>query len=105
VSGINILSSENLAPVYVVEHEIVCEGPIGTKPTESCLPHVAVCINHARHENTARSVDLHRALWYDKLPTNLSDMIVNDKNIAALDHSKRGINGQHGGVTKYHRTS
>src|SRR2546427_5392892 len=89
VSGINIFSTEDLTPIYVVEHEIVCEGPVGTKPTEGCLPHVAMCINHAWHENPAGGVDLHCALRNDKLPSNCSDAVVEDEDIAALDHSKR----------------
>src|SRR5206468_3202362 len=105
VSCINIFSTEDFAPVYIVEHEIVCESPVGPEPTEGCLPHMAMCINHAWHENTSGGVDLHRALRNDELPPNCSHAAVGDEDIAALDHSKRGVNGQHSGVTKHHRAS
>src|SRR6266702_2237136 len=105
VASINIFRTENLAPVQVVELEVVREGPVGTEPTECCLPHVAVRVNHAWHENAVGRVDLHRALRYGELPSNCSDAVVDHEDIAALDHSKRWVNGQHSGVTKYHRAS
>src|SRR5205085_12401568 len=105
VAGINIFGTENLAPVQVVELEVVGEGPVGAEPTEGCLPHMAVRVNHTWHENTPAGVDLHRAIRRIELPPDFSDAVVNDEDIAALDHAKRGVNGQHVGVTKYHRAS
>jgi hypothetical protein len=66
---------------------------------------MAVRVNHAWHENAAARVDLHRAIRRRELPPDFSNTVVNDEDIAALDHPKRGVNGQHGGVTKYHRAS
>src|SRR5438552_14877574 len=103
VAGINILGTEDLAPVQVVELEVVREGPVSAEPTEGRLPHVAVRVNHARHENAPARVDLRRAIRHSELPPDFSDAVVNNEDIAALDHAKRGVNGQHGGVTKYHR--
>ena len=103
VAGINIFGTENLAPVQVVELEVVREGPVGAEPTERRLPQMTVCVNHARHENAASRVDLRRAIRHSELPPDFSNAVVNDEDIAALDHAKRGVNGQHGGVTKYHR--
>src|SRR2546421_1040701 len=105
IAGINILRTEDLAPVQVVELEIVREGPVGTEPTECCLPHVAVRVNPARHENAVGRVDLYRAIRYDELSSNSRDAVVDDEGIAALDHPKRWVDGQHGGVTEYHRAS
>ena len=105
VAGINIFGTENLAPVQVVELEVVREGPVGAEPTERRLPHMTVRVNHARHENAASRVDLRRAIRHSKLPPDFSNAVVNDEDIAALDHAKGGVNGQHGGVTKYHRAS
>src|SRR5438309_11757360 len=64
---------------------------------------MTVRVNHARHENAASRVDLRRAIRHSELPRDFSDAVVNDEDIAALDHAKRGVNGQHSGVTKYHR--
>src|SRR6266699_1977248 len=103
VAGINIFGTENLAPVQVVELEVVREGPVGAEPTERRLPHMTVRVNHAWHENAAARVDLRRALWYDELLSNCHDAVVDDEDIAALDNPKRWVNGQYSGVTKYHR--
>src|SRR5438874_7036431 len=105
VAGINIFGTENLAPVQVVELEVVREGPVGAEPTERRLPHMTVRVDHARHENAASRVDLRRAIRHSELPPDFSNTVVNDEDIAALDHAKGGVNGQHGGVTKYHRAS
>src|SRR6266699_1528840 len=89
VAGINIFGTENLAPVQVVELEVVREGPVGAEPTERRLPHMAVCVNHAWHENAVGRADLHRALRYGELLSNFSDAVADDEDIAALDRSKR----------------
>ena len=88
VAGINIFGTENLAPVQVVELEVVREGPVGAEPTERRLPHMTVRVNHARHENAASRVDLHRAIRHSELPRDFSDAVVNDEDITALDHPK-----------------
>src|SRR6266699_1203263 len=93
VAGINILGTEDLAPVQVVELEVVREGPVGAEPTERRLPHVAVRVDHARHENTAARVDLHRAIRRGELPPDFSDAAVNDEDVAALNRPKRRVNG------------
>src|SRR5947209_12440242 len=85
VAGINIFGTENLAPVQVVELEVVREGPVGAEPTERCLPHMTVRVNHARHENAAARVDLHRAIRRIDLPPDFSNAVVNDEDIAALN--------------------
>src|SRR5437764_4241341 len=105
VAGINIFGTANLAPVEVVELEVVGEGPVSAEPTERCLPHMTVRVNHTWHENTPAGVDLQRAIRRSELPPDFSNAVVNDQDITALDHAKRGVNGQHGGVTKYHRAS
>src|SRR6266567_1895502 len=89
----------------VEELEVVREGPVGAEPTERRLPHMTVRVNHARHENAASRVDLRRAIRHSELPPDFSNAVVNDEDIAALDHAKRWVNGQHRGVTKYHRAS
>src|SRR5258708_17548513 len=88
VAGINIFGTENLAPVQVVELEIVLDGPVGAEPTERRLPHMTVRVNHARHENATGRVDLHRAFRRSELPPDVSNTVVNDEDIAALDHAK-----------------
>src|SRR5207248_4087416 len=88
VAGINIFGTEDLAPVQVVELEVVSEGPVGAEPTEGCLPHMAVRVNHTWHENTPAGVDLHRAIRHSELPPDFSDAVVNDEDITTLDHPK-----------------
>src|SRR5205085_804402 len=95
VAGINIFGTENLAPVEVVELEVVREGPVSAEPTERRLPHMTVGVNHTWHENTPAGVDLQRAIRRSELPPDFSDAVVNDQDITALDHAKRGVNGQH----------
>src|SRR6266702_1151280 len=85
VAGINIFGTEDLAPVQVVELEVVSEGPVGAEPTEGCLPHMAVRVNHTWHENTPAGVDLHRAIRHSELPPDFSDAVVNDEDITTLD--------------------
>src|SRR5579883_3591259 len=101
VSGVNIFTPEDIAPVQVVELKIVCEGPVGSIAAQRCLPHMAVCVNHPWHENTTGCVNLHRAIRRCQLASNSRDALVFNEDIAMFDHARRGVNGQHGSVTKY----
>lgn len=105
ISGINVLRTENLAPVQIIELEIVRERPVSTEPTKCGLPHVAMGVNHPRHEDTIRCVDLYCAIRHDELSSHSRNAVGYNEDIASLYHPKRRVNGQHRGVAEHHRTT
>ena len=102
ISGMHIFCAEEFAPVDVVVIEIVCEGPVCAVAAQRRLPHVAVGVYHARHQNAAAGVDLYRALWDGELTPDCRDALINDEDITVLDSPQRWVNRQHGGVAEHH---
>src|SRR5579884_278122 len=86
IPGKDVLGPEDLAPVQIIELEIVCERPVSPKSAQGRLPHMAVCVNHTRHENTIACIDLYCIIRSSELVPDSCNAIGDNEDIAALDH-------------------
>jgi hypothetical protein len=104
IPGVDVFGAEDLAPVEVIELEVICQCPVGSVAAQRCLPHVAMGIDHARHQDAASRVDLDSIIGHGEMLTNLRDAVISDENIAAGDDAARWVNGQDSGVAEHHGT-
>ena len=61
VARVDVLRAED-PPLEVVEDEVLRERPVGAVAAHRRLPHVAVRVDHARHDDAVGGVDLGRFL-------------------------------------------
>src|SRR5918994_1375182 len=81
VARVDVLRAEDLAPLEVVEDEVLGERPVGAVAAQRGLPHVPVGVDHARHHDAAARVDLGGALGYFETRTDGLDAVADDEDV------------------------
>jgi hypothetical protein len=100
VARVDVLGAEHLAVLQVVEDEVLAERPVAAVAAQRRLPHVAVGVDHARHQDAAGSVDLDRALGHLQAGSDAGDRVVDDEDVGVLEHAVR-LDGDHDGVAEH----
>lgn len=96
VAGVDVLGAELPAVFQVVPDEVLGEGPVGAVAAHRGLPHVAVRVDHARHHDAARGVDLHRPVGDRQSRTDRRDPVVHDEHVGVREDLALTVDGQHG---------
>lgn len=100
IARVDVLGAEDLAPVQVVEDEVLGQRPVRAEPAQRRLPHVPVCVDHARHQDAAGGVHHDRVLGCRQRVPDPLDALPAHQDVSALQQADRGIHGQHGGVAE-----
>src|SRR5262245_61723987 len=105
VPCIDVFRAEDLAPIQVVEVEVVSECPVGAIAAQRGLPHMAVRVDHAGHENTAAGINLDGAVRHSEFLANCSDVLIDDENVATVHQPDTWIDAHHDGVAEHYWTA
>ena len=105
VARVDVLRAEDLAPLEVVEDEVLGERPVGAVAAHRRLPHVAVGVDHARHDDPAGGVDLRRALRHLEPGADRRDLLADDEHVGIPEDVVRVVHGQHGPAAQHDRTA
>ena len=109
IAGEDILRAKVLAMLEVVPHEVLRQRPVRAVRAHRRLPHVAVGVDHARHDNAASRVDRKRVVGCLDVRADLLDHAPNNEHVALLQDAVRVIHGQdqpiaeHDGTTMFKR--
>ena len=103
VARVHVLGPEDLAPGEVVVDEVLGEGPVGAVAAHRRLPHVPVRVDHARHHDAARGVDLRGAGGDLEARSDRGDPLADDQHVGVVEDRVRVVHRQHGRVPEHDR--
>jgi hypothetical protein len=98
VAGVDVLGAERLAVLEVVPDEVLGEGPVGAVGAHRRLPHVAMGVDHARHDDAVGGVDLDRALGHRQAGADRLDPLADDEHVGVLQDRLAVVHGEDGAV-------
>ncbi len=105
IAGVHVLGAEEPAGLQVVPDEVLGERPIGAVAAHRGLPHVAVGVDHAGHDDAVRGVDDGGALGDVESGTDGGDAVVDDQHVGAREHPARRVHRQYRPASQDHRSS
>ena len=89
VARVDVLRTEDLAPLQVVEDEVLAECPVSAVAAQRGLPHVPVAVDEPRGQDAAARVDLEGALRHLERRADGLDRLAAHEDVAALDDAGR----------------
>ncbi len=102
VARVDVLGAEDLPVLQVVEDEVLAERPVAAVAAQGGLPHVAVGVDHAGHQDAAACVDLDGALRHRQGLAHRGDGVARDQHVAVEDHAG-GVDCDHDAVAEHDR--
>ena len=102
VARVDVLGAEDLPVLQVVEDEVLAERPVAAVAAQGGLPHVAVGVDHAGHQDAAARVDLDGALRHRQVLADRGDRVARDQHVAVEEHAGR-VDGDHDAVAEHDR--
>jgi hypothetical protein len=95
VARLHVLWAEDLAPLEVEPREVLRERPVGPVAAQRGLPHVAVRVDHAGHDDASRRVDLERSVGGLQVRPHAGDALVDDEHVRVVEDLVRIVHRQH----------
>ena len=95
VARVDVLRAEDLAPLEVEEDEVLRQRPVGAVAAQRGLPHVPVGVDHPRHHDAVRGVDLVRALRRLEARADPGDPVVDHEDVGVVQDVVGVVHRQH----------
>ena len=95
VARVDVLRAEDLAPLEVEEDEVLRQRPVGAVAAQRGLPHVPVRVDHPRHHDAARGVDLVRPLRRLEARADAGDPVVDHEDVGVVQDVVGVVHRQH----------
>jgi hypothetical protein len=102
VARVDVFGAEDVSVRQVVEDEVLAERPVAAVAAQSGLPHVAVGVDHAGHQDAAARIDLDGVLRHRQGLAHRGDGVTGDQHVAAEDDAG-SVDGDHDAVAEYDR--
>jgi hypothetical protein len=103
VARVDVLRAEDLPPLQVEEDEVLRQRPVGAVPAQRGLPHMAVRVDHAGHDDAAGGVDLERVIRHLQAGADARDPVADDQDVRVAVDVVGIVHGQHGAAAQHHR--
>ena len=104
VARVDVLGAEDLPVLQVVEDEVLAERPVAAVATKGGLPHVAVGVDHAGHQDAGARVDLDGAFRHRQVLAHRGDGVAGDQHVTVEEHARR-VDGDHDAVAEHDRSA
>ena len=101
VAGVDVLGAEDLPPLQVEEDEVLGQRPVGAVAAQRGLPHVPVRVDHPRHDDAARGVDLERASGRLQPGPDRGDLLADHEHVRVVEDVVGVVHGQHGAAAQH----
>ena len=100
IAGEDVLRTEDFAPLQVVPDEVLGQGPVCAVAAHDRLPHMAVRIDHARHDDSAAGVNFRCRVGDAQVRTDLGDALALHQDVRVAQDAVPVVHGQHGAVAQ-----